>query len=135
MTREQFIGNLASVSGGLEIPVHRKGKLLGLPRKFHQALALAYLLDALGQPAPSSRTLRAWYGDETLGSPEAAKWIYAVTGALQDADLETLHPKELNAFGIRLVTLGSMAHAVAADAKRKTRRKRKSPHHDVVNPS
>jgi hypothetical protein len=122
MTREEFIGYLASRAEGLGIPVHGGGELLGLPRKFHQALAMAHLLDALGQPAPSNRALRTWYGDDALASPEAARWIYRVAGALRDPDLGRLPPNELLSFRLRFAQWGSMARAVAADATRKARR-------------
>lgn len=123
MNREEFIGYLAPRAEDLRIPLHRAGKLLGLPRKFHQALAVAHLLDALGQPAPSNQALRTWYGEEALASPEAARWIYRVAGALRDPDLGRLPPNELLSFRLRFAQWGSLARAVAADA-RKARRVR-----------
>lgn len=135
MNREEFIGYLASSAEGLEIPLHRRGKLRGLPREFHQALAIAHLLDALGRPAPSGEVLRNWYGKEALASPEAARWIYRVVASLRDPDLKKLHQNELNPFGLRLVTWGSAANAVAEDMARKLRRVRSAVHHRSVNPS
>lgn len=130
MNRKDFIGYLAPRASDLKIRLHREGKLLGLPLKFHQALAMVYLLDALGRRAPSSQTLRSWYGDEALGSPDVAKWIYDVTGALQDADLEKLRPNELTAIGFRLTALGATAHGMATDAARKAH---KRSHQDPAN--
>jgi hypothetical protein len=124
MNREEFVEYLASRAQGLKIPLHRSGKLLGLPREFHQALAIAYLLDALGQPAPSGEALRTWYGKDALASPQAAKWVYRVVGALRDPDLEKLNTKELISFGLCLATWGAAASGVAGDAARKARRVR-----------
>lgn len=121
MNREEFTQYLASRAEDLEIPLHRGGRLVGLPRKFHQALAAACLLDALGQPAPSTEALRTWYGNEALASAEAAKWIYRVVGALRDPDLERLNASQLTAFGVRLATWGVAASALAEDARRKRR--------------
>lgn len=132
MNRKDFIGYLAPKAADLKIRLHREGKLLGLPLKFHQALAVVHLLDALGHPAPSSHALRTWYGNEALASPDAARWIYGVTGALQDGDLEKVRPNELTAIGFRFTALGSTAHGMAADAARKAR---KAPHQEPVNPS
>lgn len=135
MNREEFIGCLAARADDLEIPLHRRGRLRGLPREFHQALAVAHLLDALGRPAPSSEVLRTWYGKEALASPDAARWIYRVVASLRNPDLEKLHPNELNSFGLRFVTWGSMASAVAEDMARKLRRVRTTAHRRAVNPS
>lgn len=135
MNREEFIGYLASGAEGLAIQLHGRGRLRGLPREFHQALAVAHLLDALGRPAPSSEALRAWYGGEALASPDAARWVYRVVASLRDPDLKKLHPNELNSFALRLVTWGSTASAVAEDMARKLRRARTAAHHRAVNPS
>ena len=132
MNRKDFIGYLAPRATGFKIRLHREGKLLGLPLKFHQALAVVHLLDALGHPAPSSHALRTWYGNEAVASPEAARWIYEVTGALQDADLEKLRPNEITAIGFRFTALGATAHGLATDA---ARRARKAADGDFVNPS
>lgn len=135
MSREEFIEYLASRAEGLKISLYRGGRLLGLPREFHQALAMAYLLDALGGPAPSSELLRTWYGKNALASPEAAKWIYRVVGALRDPDLERLGINEVISFGLRLATWGAAASALAGDATRKSRRVRRTAHYSLGNPS
>jgi hypothetical protein len=121
MNREQFIGYLATRAETLEIPLHRGGELRGLPREFHQALAMAQLLDALGQPAPSSELLRTWYGKAAWASAEAARWIYRVVGSLRDPDLKNLDLGELMSFWVRFETWGTAANALARDARRKLR--------------
>lgn len=126
MNREEFIAYLASRADNLKMPLHRGGKLLGLPRELHQALAVAYLLDALGQPAPSSEALRTWYGKDALASAETAKWIYRVVGGLRDPDLERLTVSELISFGLRLATWGAAASGLAGDATRKVHRMRRT---------
>lgn len=133
MNREEFVEYLASRAQGLKIPLHRSGKLLGLPREFHQALAMAYLLDALGRPAPSGEVLRTWYGKDALASPQAAKWVYRVVGALRDPDLEKLSTNELISFGLRLATWGAAASGLAGDATRKSSRVRRTAHHPFGN--
>jgi hypothetical protein len=135
MNREEFIEYLASRAEGLKIPLHRAGKLLGLPRDLHQALAVAHLLDALGRRAPSGEALRAWYGKESLASPEVARWIYRTVGALRDQDLESLNTGELISFGLRFATWGAAASALAGDATRKLRRARGTTDRRLGNPS
>jgi hypothetical protein len=127
MSRGEFIEYLASRAEGLKIPLHRAGRLLGLPREFHQALAMTRLLDALGQRAPSSEVLRTWYGKEALASGNAAKWIYRVVGALRDPDLQKLSKSELISFGLRLATWGAAASALAGGATRLRRARRTVP--------
>jgi hypothetical protein len=119
MSREEFVGYLESRAEGLKIPLHRDGELRGLPREFHQALAVAYLLDALGQPAPSGEDLRSWYGQAVSASPEAARWAYRVVGSLRNQDLQELDVYELVAFSNRFDTWGGFANAFANDRKPK----------------
>ena len=119
MNREEFIGYLESRAEGLQIPLHRKGELLGLPRKFHQALAVASLLDALGQACPPVTTLRTWYGRAALASPETARWVYRVVGSLRNPDLEKLDVDELRAFSERFESWDGFANGLANDRKRK----------------
>lgn len=121
MSREEFIGYLASRAEALKIPLHRGGELRGLPREFHQALAMAQLLDALGQPAPSSELLRNWYGKAAWASAEAARWVYRVVGSLRDPDLKSLDLGELISFWVRFETWGAAANCLARDARRKLR--------------
>lgn len=121
MSREEFIGYLASRAEGLKIPLHRGGELRGLPREFHQALALAQLLDALGQSAPSSEALRTWYGKAAWANVEAARWVYRVVGSLRDPDLKNLDLGELMSFWVRFETWGAAANSLARDARRKLR--------------
>jgi hypothetical protein len=121
MTREDFVGYLASRAEALKIPLHRAGELVGLPREFHQALAMARLLDALGQPAPSGELLRAWYGRAAWASGAVARWVYEVVGSLRDPDLEQLELGELMSFWVRFDTLGAAAHSLARDVRRKLR--------------
>lgn len=121
MGREEFIGYLASRAEALEIRLHRGGELRGLPREFHQALAVAQLLDALGQPAPSSELLRTWYGKAAWASGEAARWIYRVVGSLRDPDLKSLDLGELMSFWVRFDTWGAAANSLARDARRRLR--------------
>jgi len=126
MNREQFVGYLAARAKDLEIPLYRAGKLLGLPREFHHALALAHLLDALGRPSPSSEVLRTWYGQAASANAEAARWVYRVVGSLRDPDLKKLGSDELMSFWMRLGTWGATANSLARDANRKRKRKRKA---------
>lgn len=135
MSREEFIGYLASRAKDLKIPLRRRGKLLGLPRKFHQALAVACFLDALGQPAPSSEVLRAWYGKEAQAGVETAQWIYRVVGALRGPDLEGLDPGVLMSLWVRFDTWGAMANSLVRDAKRKPRKVHRTTRHHPVTPS
>ncbi|HEV2271365.1 MAG TPA: hypothetical protein VGR92_18080 [Steroidobacteraceae bacterium] len=121
MSREEFIGYLASRAEALRIPLHRGGELRGLPREFHQALAMAQLLDALGEPAPSGELLRTWYGNAAWASAEAARWIYRVVGSLRDPDLKNLDLGELMSFWVRFETWGAAANSFARDARRKLR--------------
>jgi hypothetical protein len=118
MNREQFIGYVKSRAEVLKIPLHDEGELLGLPRACHQALAVAYLLDALGQPAPSGDELRTWYGEE-LASPETARWVYSVVGSLRNQDLEKLNLEELLKFWLRFQSWSGFASGLANDLKRK----------------
>lgn len=119
MNREEFVGYLESRAEALKIALHCHGELRGLPRKFHQALAVAHLLDALEQPAPSGEDLRAWYGLAVSASPEAARWAYRVVGSLRNQDLQALDTYELVAFSNRFDTWGGFANAFASDRKRK----------------
>ena len=121
VNREQFVGYLASRAEALKIPLCRTGDLMGLPREFHQALAVARLLDALGQPAPSGELLRAWYGKTARASGAVARWVYEVVGSLRDPDLEQLELGELMSFWVRFDTLGAAAHSLARDVRRHLR--------------
>jgi hypothetical protein len=121
MTRDEFVGYLAARAEALRIPLHRAGELAGLPREFHQALAVARLLDALGQPAPSGELLRTWYGRAAWASADAARWVYGVVGSLRDPDLEQLDLGELLSFWVRFDTWGAAAHALARDVRRQLR--------------
>lgn len=120
MNREEFIGYVESRAKVLKIPLNRRGELARLPRKFHHALALAYLLDALGQAAPSGEALRNWYGQAAAASPETARWVYRVVGSLRDPDLEKLNTKELIAFSERFGPWGGLAKGFANDRARKS---------------
>jgi hypothetical protein len=121
MSREEFVGFLASGAGAFKIPLHRAGDLIGLPREFHQALAVARLLDALGQPAPTNDLLRSWYGKAAWASAEAARWVYQAVGALRDPDIEQLDLGELLSFWVRFDTWGAAAHSLARDVRRQLR--------------
>ena len=126
MNREEFIAYIESRAEELGIPVHREGELLGLPREFYQALAVAYLLDALGQPAPSGDDLRVWYGKAALTSPEVARWAYRVVGSLRNEDLHKLDVDELLKFWLRFESWGALARGLANDLRRDS---------NLVNPS
>lgn len=126
MNREEFIGYLESRAEELEIPLHREGELLGLPREFHHALAVAHLLDALGKPAPSGDALRTWYGRAALASPETARWAYGVVGSLRNQDLDRLDVDELLKLWLRFESWAGVAHGLANDLIRKS---------EFVNPS
>jgi hypothetical protein len=119
MNREEFVGYLESTAGELQIPVHGDGDLLGLPREFHQALALACLLDALRRPAPSTEALRSWYGEAAFASPEPARWVYRVVGSLRNRDLEKLDVFELVAFWNRFDPWVGLANGLANDRRQK----------------
>lgn len=121
MNREEFVGYLSSRAHALEIPIYRGGELTGLPCEFHQALAVARLLDALGQPAPSGELLRAWYGKAAWASGAVARWVYEVVGSLRDPDLEQLELGELMSFWVRFDTFGAAAHSMARDVRRHLR--------------
>lgn len=121
MNRDEFIRYLASRAQALDIRLYRSGELAGLPCEFHEALALAQMLDALGRPAPSSETLRKWYGKAVSGSAETARWIYRVVGALRDPDLENLDLGELMSFWVRFDNWGAAANMVAKKARQKLR--------------
>lgn len=111
MNREEFTGYLESRA--LEIPLHREGELLRLPREFHHAVAVTYLLDALGQPAPTAKALRTWYGQAASASPETARWVLRVVGSLENEDLKKLHVNELMAFSTQFDVWGGFAHVLA----------------------
>jgi len=119
MNRGEFVGYLESRAQGLQIPLHSEGELQGLPLEFHQALAVAHLLDALRRPAPSGRALRAWYGQAALASPDTARWVYRVVGSLENPDLEQLDVYELVSFWNRLEPWVGVANALANDRRRK----------------
>ncbi len=118
MNREEFIAYIESRGEELEIPVHREGELLGLPREFYQALAVAHLLDALGQRAPSGDDVRKWYGKAALASPEAARWAYRVVGSVRNQDLNGLSVDELLKFWLRFESWGALAQGLANDLRR-----------------
>jgi hypothetical protein len=126
MNREEFIAYIESRAGEAEIPIHREGELVGLPLEFHQALAVAHLLDALGKPAPSGEDVRKWYGEAALASPEAARWAYRVVGSLRNEDLGKLDVDELLKLGLRFESWGALARGLANDLRRDS---------DLVNPS
>ena len=126
MNREAFVGYLQSRSAELQIPLHGEGELRGLPREFHQALALAHLLDALRRPGPSGEALRSWYGDQALASPETARWVYRVVGSLRNPDLEKLDVYELVTFCNRFEPWVGLANGLVNDRNRKK---------SIVNPS
>lgn len=119
MNREEFTGYLESRADALEIPLHREGELLCLPREFHQAVALACFLDALGQPAPTGKALRTWYGEAASASPETARWVLRVVGSLENEDLKKLHVNELMAFSTQFDVWGGFAHVLANGRARK----------------
>jgi hypothetical protein len=121
MNREEFISYLESRAEALRIPLHRKGEMAGLPRKFHHALAVAHLLVALGQPAPSAQFLRTWYRQAASASPEAARWVYGVVGSLRNPDVQKLKATELVAFSERFRPWGGIANGFATDRARKSR--------------
>jgi hypothetical protein len=121
MTRDEFVGYLAPRAESINLRLHRAGALVGLPCKFHQALALAQLLDALGQHAPSSEDLRRWYGVGEESTEETARWIYRVVGSLRDWDLEKLELGELMSFWVRFDTWGEAAYLLARDARARLR--------------
>lgn len=126
MNREEFIAYIESRAEQLQIPVHQEGELLGLPREFYQALAVAHLLEALGQPAPSGDDVRKWYGKAALESPEAARWAYRVVGSLRNQDLDKLDVDELLKFWLRFESWGALARGLANDLRRSS---------NFVNPS
>lgn len=119
MKREEFVGYVASRAGQIGIPVHQEGELKGLPREFHHSIAIAYLLDALGQDAPSGEELRAWYGAAASASPMTARWVIRVVGSLRNPDLEKLDIDELLAFWPLFEGWAGMAHGLANDRCRK----------------
>lgn len=121
MHRDEFIGYLAPRAEALDVRLHQVGELAGLPCEFHQALAVAQMLDALGRPAPSSEVLRAWYGKTAWASGEAARWVYRVVGALRDPDLAKLDLGELMSFWVRFDTWGAMARLLASEERQKLR--------------
>lgn len=121
MSRDEFVGYLAPRAEALGIPLHRTGELTGLPCEFHQALALARLLDALGLPTPSGELLRGWYGRTAHMSGAVARWVYEVVGSLRDPDLEQLELGELLSFWVRFDTWGAVAHSLARDMRRNLR--------------
>ncbi|HEY1890655.1 MAG TPA: hypothetical protein VGG63_09615 [Steroidobacteraceae bacterium] len=118
MNRGEFVGYVESRAEELQIPLHGEGELRGLPREFHQALALAHLLDALRRPGPSGEALRTWYGDQALASPETARWVYRVVGSLRNADLEKLDVYELVAFCSRVEPWCAFASGLVNDRSR-----------------
>lgn len=120
MNQAKFIGWLESRAKEVGIPLHREGKLLGLPREFHHALAMSHLLDALGQPGPSGDDLRDWYGGPTLASPEAARWAYRMVGSLRNQDLDKLEADELLKFWLRFESWGALAQGLATDLTRRS---------------
>jgi hypothetical protein len=121
MNRDEFIRYVASNAGALGIRLHRAGELAGLPCEFHQALAIAKLLEALGRSAPSSGVLRGWYGNAAWANPEAARWVYRVVEALRDPDLERLDLGELMSFWVRFDAWGCAAKWAAHDVREKLR--------------
>ncbi|MGH8200523.1 MAG: hypothetical protein ACREVO_09210 [Steroidobacteraceae bacterium] len=126
MNREEFAGYVQSRAEELGIPLHKEGELAGLPREFHQAVAVACLIDALGQPAPSGDALRGWYGLAGAESTEMARWAYRVVRNLRNSDLGKLDVDALLEFWILFDGFGGLAHALANDLRRKS---------GVVNPS
>lgn len=125
MNREEFVGYVQSRAAELGIPLHQERELTGLPREFHQALALACLIDARGQAAPSGEALRGWYG-QAAESTEAARWAYRVVRNLRNSDLGKLDVDELLQFWILFDSFAGLAHGLANDLRRKS---------GVVNPS
>jgi hypothetical protein len=121
MNRDEFVGYLAFRTDALGIRLHRDGELTGLPCEFHQALAVAQMLDALGQPAPSSEVLRKWYGNVARANVQAARWVYRVVGALRDPDLGKLDLGELMSFWVRFENWGTVARGLAAEARHQLR--------------
>ena len=121
MNRDEFVGYLGSRADALGIRLHRDGELMGLPCEFHQALAVAQMLDALGCPAPSSQLLRKWYGKAAWGNVEAARWVYRVVGTLMEPDLGKLDLGELMSFWVRFDNWGAVARGLAAEARNKLR--------------
>ena len=121
MSRDEFIRYLASNAGALDVRLHRAGELAGLPCEFHQALAVAKLLEALGRPAPSSAALRGWYGHTAWANAEAARWVYGVVEALRDPDLEQLDLGELMSFWARFDAWSCAAKWAARDVREKLR--------------
>lgn len=119
MNRGEFVGYLDTGVGPLPMPLWARGELAGLPREFHQALALAHLLDALRLPAPSGEALRGWYGAAAAASPETARWVYRVVGSLRNGDLEQLDDIELLAFSSRFQGWVGLAAGLANDRKGK----------------
>jgi hypothetical protein len=126
MNREEFAGYVASGARELRIPLHQEGELLGLPCEFHQALAVAHLLDALGKAAPSGEAVRSWYGQAAVDGTKTARWVYQVVRDLRNSDLEKLGIDELVEFWILFDSLGGLAYALANDIRRKS---------GIVNPS
>jgi hypothetical protein len=119
MNREEFVGYLESRGEWLAIPLHREGRLRGLPCEFHQAVAVACFLRALRQPAPTGDALRAWYGEAASASPETARWVCRVVGCLRNPDLQSLDMNDLLTFWPLLDEWAGMAHAIANDRVRK----------------
>ena len=119
MNREEFAGYVASMAGELGISVHPEGELQGLPREFLHSVAIAHLLDALGQAAPSAEELRAWYGPAASASPKTARWVTRVVGSLRNPDLEKLNLDELLTFWPLFEGWAGMAHGLANDRCRK----------------
>jgi hypothetical protein len=126
MNREEFVGYVQSRAQELRIPLHQEGELRGLPCELHQALAVAHLLSALGQAAPSGEALRGWYGQAAEEGRKTARWIYQVVRDLRNSDLEQLDMDELVKLWILFDGFGGLAHALANDLRRKS---------GVVNPS
>lgn len=126
MNREEFAGYVQSRAQEIGIPVHQEGQLLGLPCEFRQALAVAHLLDALGQDRPSGEALRSWYGQAALEGTETARWVYRVARDLRNSDLEKLDVDELVSFWLLFDSFGGLAHGLASDLRRKS---------GLVNPS
>ena len=115
MNRQEFISYLESRADKIGIPLHLEGELRGLPQEFHHAVAMAHLMDTLGQPAPSGEELRAWYGRAVLASPEAARWAYQAVGYLRNEDLDRFAPDELLKFGLRFQGWAGLAQGLVND--------------------
>jgi hypothetical protein len=114
MTRAEFVDYLRRWGQALDVRLQAVGALAGLPFALDEALRVVDAMRALGQPAPGTDEVRAWYRNGTVELSTqipAAIQAYASLNDLCEADLVSLDEGQLLLFAVRCANWAALARS------------------------